>query len=71
VAADGREVEYTARLVVGADGKLSAVRRWAGEDTRSDAEHHRFGGVLVTGLPATWLVVGDARTAPTECIWFA
>jgi 2-polyprenyl-6-methoxyphenol hydroxylase-like FAD-dependent oxidoreductase len=71
VVADGRAANYTARLVVGADGKLSAVRRWAGGETETDAEHHRFGGVLVTGLPATWLVLGDARTALTECIWFA
>ena len=71
VVADGRTVDYTARLVVGADGKLSAVRRWAGGETQTDAEHHRFGGVLVTGLPTTWFVLGDARTAPAECIWFA
>jgi 2-polyprenyl-6-methoxyphenol hydroxylase-like FAD-dependent oxidoreductase len=70
VVADGRSVDFTARLVVGADGKLSAVRRWAGGETQADAEHHRFGGMLVTGLPATWLVLADARTAPTECIWF-
>lgn len=70
VAVAGGEVDYTARLVVGADGKLSAARRWAGGETRADPEHHRFGGVLVTGLPDLWLVVGDARTAPTECIWF-
>jgi menaquinone-9 beta-reductase len=71
VATDGRTVDYTARLVVGADGKLSAVRRWARGETQTDAEHHRFGGALVTGLPATWFVLGDARTAPAECIWFA
>jgi 2-polyprenyl-6-methoxyphenol hydroxylase-like FAD-dependent oxidoreductase len=71
VVTDGRAVDYTARLVVGADGKLSAVRHWAGGETQADAEHHRFGGVLVTGMPATWFVLGDARTAPTECIWFA
>jgi 2-polyprenyl-6-methoxyphenol hydroxylase-like FAD-dependent oxidoreductase len=71
VVADGRAVDYTARLVVGADGKLSAVRRWAGGETQTDAEHHRFGGALVTGLPATWFALGDARTAPAECIWFA
>jgi 2-polyprenyl-6-methoxyphenol hydroxylase-like FAD-dependent oxidoreductase len=71
VVADGRTVEYTARLVIGADGKLSAVRRWAGGETQTDAEHHRFGGALVTGLPTSWFVLGDARTAPAECIWFA
>lgn len=46
---DGREVEYRARLVVGADGKQSGTRRWTGGETESDPEHHRFGGVLVTG----------------------
>jgi menaquinone-9 beta-reductase len=71
VVADGRTVDYTARLVIGADGKLSAARRWAGGETETDTEHHRFGGVLVTGLPNTWFVLGDARTAPAECIWFA
>jgi 2-polyprenyl-6-methoxyphenol hydroxylase-like FAD-dependent oxidoreductase len=49
VAQDGREVEYRARLVVGADGKQSGVRRWAGGETEADPEHHRFGGVLITG----------------------
>jgi menaquinone-9 beta-reductase len=71
VVADGHAVDFTARLVVGADGKLSAVRRWAGGETQSDAEHHRFGGVLVTGLPSPWFVLADARTAPAECMWFA
>jgi menaquinone-9 beta-reductase len=71
VTADGRAVDYTARLVVGADGKLSAVRRWAGGETETDAEHHRFGGALVTGLPTTWFVLADARTPPAECMWFA
>ena len=49
VAQDGREVAYTARLVIGADGKLSAVRRWTGGESIADAEHHRMGGVLVSG----------------------
>lgn len=71
VNAAGRTVDYTARLVVGADGKLSAARRWVGGETQADAEHHRFGGVLVTGLPDNWLILGDARTPPAECIWFA
>lgn len=50
VVQDGDETTYAARLVVGADGKLSAVRRWAGGETLADPEHHRFGGVLVTGI---------------------
>src|SRR5215207_10927824 len=61
VAVDGSEVKYTARLVVGADGKLSAVRRWAGGETGADPEHHRFGGVLVTGLAERY-TLSDAST---------
>ena len=30
---DGRETEYTARLIVGADGKLSMTRRWTGGES--------------------------------------
>jgi 2-polyprenyl-6-methoxyphenol hydroxylase-like FAD-dependent oxidoreductase len=50
VVQDGSETTYTARLVVGADGKLSAVRRWAGGETVADPEHHRMGGVLLVGV---------------------
>jgi 2-polyprenyl-6-methoxyphenol hydroxylase-like FAD-dependent oxidoreductase len=46
---DGRQSDYTARLVVGADGKLSGVRRWAGGETEADPEHHRMGGVMLAG----------------------
>jgi 2-polyprenyl-6-methoxyphenol hydroxylase-like FAD-dependent oxidoreductase len=42
--------QLRARLVVGADGKTSAARGWTGGDSRSDPEHHRFGGVQVTGV---------------------
>jgi 2-polyprenyl-6-methoxyphenol hydroxylase-like FAD-dependent oxidoreductase len=70
VAVDGREVEYTARLVVGADGKLSAARRWAGGETEADPEHHRFGGVLVTGVAADRYVLSDASTPRMEFLWF-
>jgi 2-polyprenyl-6-methoxyphenol hydroxylase-like FAD-dependent oxidoreductase len=70
VVADGREASYAARLVVGADGKLSAVRRWTGGATETDAEHHRFGGVLVTGLPTDWHVLADASTPPAGFFWF-
>ncbi|MFN8590990.1 MAG: NAD(P)/FAD-dependent oxidoreductase [Thermomicrobiales bacterium] len=69
VAVDGREVEYTARLVVGADGKLSAVRRWAGGETEADPEHHRFGGVLVTGLAERY-TLADATTPATSFFKF-
>ncbi len=43
------EVTVRARLVVGADGRRSAVRRWAGAETIVDDAHHRFGGVLLQG----------------------
>ena len=38
------------RLVVGADGRQSAVRRWVGAETIVDPEHHRFGGTVMRGL---------------------
>ena len=38
-----------ARLLVGADGRRSAVRRWLGADLVSDPPHHEIGGVLVAG----------------------
>jgi menaquinone-9 beta-reductase len=71
VVADGREMEYTAKLVVGADGKLSAVRRWAGGEAVADPEHHRFGGVLVAGLPRDWDVLADASIPEAGFFWFA
>jgi 2-polyprenyl-6-methoxyphenol hydroxylase-like FAD-dependent oxidoreductase len=50
VLRDGQESEYSARLIVGADGKLSAARSWFGSQTVADAETHKFGGVLVSGV---------------------
>jgi 2-polyprenyl-6-methoxyphenol hydroxylase-like FAD-dependent oxidoreductase len=47
---DGHERSFRARLVVGADGKRSKARTWTGGESRSDPEHHRFGGVAVSGL---------------------
>jgi 2-polyprenyl-6-methoxyphenol hydroxylase-like FAD-dependent oxidoreductase len=47
---DGREMEARARLVVGADGRQSGVRRWTGGRTEMDPEHHRIGGVLSRGV---------------------
>lgn len=40
----------TARLVVGADGKESGVRRWIGARTVRDPVHHLLGGCLVEGV---------------------
>ena len=50
VVVDDRETNYRARLIVGADGKLSMARRWFGAETISDPEVNRFGGVLVSGV---------------------
>ena len=55
------EVEYQVRLVVGADGKHSMVRRWTGGESLADPEHHRFGGVLVRGVRT------DDRQADNVC----
>jgi 2-polyprenyl-6-methoxyphenol hydroxylase-like FAD-dependent oxidoreductase len=72
VVEDGQEVEYAARLIVGADGKQSMARRWAGGDTVADPEHHRFGGVLVSGV-RTNDRDGDnlAGTTAVRVNWFA
>jgi 2-polyprenyl-6-methoxyphenol hydroxylase-like FAD-dependent oxidoreductase len=43
-------VEMRARLVVGADGRESGVRRWIGAETVRDPVHHAIGGVLVEGI---------------------
>jgi 2-polyprenyl-6-methoxyphenol hydroxylase-like FAD-dependent oxidoreductase len=50
VVHEERESDYDARLIVGADGKLSTARRWFGAETLSDPEVNRFGGVLVSGV---------------------
>ena len=49
VAVDGGESELSARLIVGADGKLSMTRRWTGGESVADPENHRMGGVLISG----------------------
>ncbi|MDF3016038.1 MAG: Salicylate hydroxylase [Thermomicrobiales bacterium] len=49
VTVDGGESELSARLIVGADGKLSMTRRWTGGESVADPENHRMGGVLISG----------------------
>ena len=44
---DGEEIEATARLVVGADGRTSQVREAARIKLHQDKPHHWFAGLLV------------------------
>jgi 2-polyprenyl-6-methoxyphenol hydroxylase-like FAD-dependent oxidoreductase len=44
---DGKMSETEARLVVGADGRSSIVRRFAGFELRRDPQHLRIAGVLL------------------------
>lgn len=71
VVADGQEGEVQARLVIGADGKHSATRRWTGGESIVDDEHHRFGGVAISGLPNTWRVIADGSSFTEGCLWSA
>lgn len=45
----GRAIVRT-RLVVGADGRTSTARHWAGAATRTDPVHHSIGGCLLEGV---------------------
>jgi 2-polyprenyl-6-methoxyphenol hydroxylase-like FAD-dependent oxidoreductase len=60
---DGAIYEARARLVVGADGRSSAVRRAAGIALHHAPPHHMFSGLLVDGAD-TW--PEDLETAGTE-----
>jgi 2-polyprenyl-6-methoxyphenol hydroxylase-like FAD-dependent oxidoreductase len=46
---DGKTVTATARLIVGADGRASAVRAAASVTLHQNKPHHMFGGMLVEG----------------------
>src|SRR5438034_2732324 len=48
---DGHVEEVRARLVVGADGRASLVRKWAGFTVHRDPERLLFSGVLLDGVP--------------------
>ncbi|MDF3041892.1 MAG: FAD-dependent monooxygenase, partial [Thermomicrobiales bacterium] len=50
VATGAGTVNVRARLIVGADGRESGVRRWIGAETIRDSVHHVIGGVLVEGI---------------------
>ncbi len=47
---DGVRRRLTGDLLIGADGRESAVRRWLNIPTLVDPFHHRFGGMLVDGF---------------------
>ncbi len=49
---NGSEHSYTARLVVGADGRNSSCRTWAGLNANRDPEHVVLAGLLHEGLNA-------------------
>jgi 2-polyprenyl-6-methoxyphenol hydroxylase-like FAD-dependent oxidoreductase len=44
---EGQRHTATARIVIGADGRGSAVRRAAGIELHKDHNHHMFGGMLI------------------------
>jgi len=48
----GVEREAEARIVIGADGRGSQVRKQAGIELHRDATHHLFAGLLVEGADA-------------------
>jgi 2-polyprenyl-6-methoxyphenol hydroxylase-like FAD-dependent oxidoreductase len=51
VERDGRTEEIQARLVVGADGRASLVRKWAGFTTHKDPDRRLMAGVLFEEMP--------------------
>ncbi len=49
---DGSTSEVSCRLAVGADGRGSLVRRWAGFEAQNDPDFLAVCGVLLDGMPA-------------------
>jgi 2-polyprenyl-6-methoxyphenol hydroxylase-like FAD-dependent oxidoreductase len=49
---DAQSHDVQARLVVGADGRASAVRRWCGFEARRDPERRLFAGILFEDMSA-------------------
>lgn len=69
---NGEERSYQALLVVGADGKHSMARRWTGGETDNHPEHHRCGGVLVTGVDSSDRDTNNLCSTDLEVVnWFA
>ena len=53
VVVDGHEERILARLVVGADGRGSAVRKWAGFSVCEQSNDYYMAGVLLTNVRAS------------------
>jgi 2-polyprenyl-6-methoxyphenol hydroxylase-like FAD-dependent oxidoreductase len=64
VQADGSADTIHARLVVGADGRHSQVRRWGGFRVARDPKRLMIAGVLMTGMPVADDAIHTFR-APT------
>jgi 2-polyprenyl-6-methoxyphenol hydroxylase-like FAD-dependent oxidoreductase len=60
---DGALHEASARLLIGADGRISAAREAAGIKLHQDKPHHWFAGLLVDGAPG-W--ADDLQAIGTE-----
>ncbi len=67
--ASGRR-EVRARLVVGADGRSGASRRWTGGESGADSQNHRMGGALVSGLTWDAPLVEMSSTPRQVAYWF-
>jgi 2-polyprenyl-6-methoxyphenol hydroxylase-like FAD-dependent oxidoreductase len=50
IARNSKEERFSARLVVAADGRGSAVRKWAGFAAQKSPRPFHFAGVLLTGV---------------------
>ena len=50
VSRNGKEERISARLVVAADGRGSATRKWAGFTSERNVQPFQFSGVLLTGV---------------------
>jgi 2-polyprenyl-6-methoxyphenol hydroxylase-like FAD-dependent oxidoreductase len=49
---DGASLEFRPRLVIGADGRNSSVRKDLGFKVNADEPHNLLGGMLVKGVPS-------------------
>ena len=50
ISRNEKEERIEARLVAGADGRASAVRKWAQFETQKNVQPFQFAGVLLTGV---------------------